>query len=145
MTTFYFRRSVEKAFQLDEQPSDLSLNLNRPVPPNAPYITSAVDDVMYIVNQVVRRSLATSQRDIVASAVPTIARVLSTDFVGMVQRKMRDENRAVRPQRACGTLEQRNELFLGGISFPRFWKFQHGSFRRIYKADRFSRRYRRER
>jgi len=92
MTTFYFRRSVEKAFQLDEQPSDLSLNMSKSVTSNPPYITSAVDDVMYIVNQVVQRSLATSQRDVVASVVPTIARVLGSDFVGMVQRKMRDES-----------------------------------------------------
>ncbi|MCJ1317253.1 hypothetical protein MMC15_002576 [Xylographa vitiligo] len=92
MTTFYFRRSVEKAFQLDEQPPDLSLNMNRTIPSNAPYITSAVDDVMYIVNQVIQRSFATSQRDVVASVVPTIARVLGSDFVGMVQRKMRDES-----------------------------------------------------
>ncbi|MCJ1379629.1 hypothetical protein MMC17_002731 [Xylographa soralifera] len=92
MTTFYFRRSVEKAFQLDEQPQDLSLNMTKSIPSNAPYITSAVDDVMYIVNQVIQRSLATSQRDVVASVVPTIARVLGSDFVGMVQRKMRDES-----------------------------------------------------
>ena len=92
MTTFYFRRSVEKAFQLDEQPPDLSLSMNKPIPSNAPYITSAVDDVMYIVNQVIQRSLATSQRDVVASVVPTVARVLGSDFVGMVQRKMRDES-----------------------------------------------------
>lgn len=92
MTTFYFRRSVERAFQLDEQPPDLSLNMNKPIPSNAPYITSAVDDVMYIVNQLIQRSLVTSQRDVVASVVPTIARVLGSDFVGMVQRKMRDES-----------------------------------------------------
>ena len=92
MTTFFFRRSVEKAFQLDEQPPDLSLNMNKPIPSNAPYITSAVDDVMYIVNQVIQRSLATSQRDVVSSVVPTIARVLGSDFVGMIQRKMRDES-----------------------------------------------------
>lgn len=92
MTTFFFRRSVEKAFQLDEQPSDLSLSLSKPIPSNPPFITSAVDDVMYIVNQVIQRSLATSQRDVIASVVPTIARVLGSDFVGMVQRKMRDES-----------------------------------------------------
>lgn len=56
MTTFFFRRSVEKAFQLDEQPSDLSLNPKQTIPSNPPFITSAVDDVMYIVNQVVERS-----------------------------------------------------------------------------------------
>lgn len=92
MTTFYFRRSVEKAFQLDEQPSELSLNPKQTMTSNPPYITSAVDDVMYIVNQVVERSLATSQKAVISSVVPTLARVLSSDFIGMIQRKMRDES-----------------------------------------------------
>ncbi|KAL6869750.1 Golgi transport complex subunit 4 [Amphichorda felina] len=92
MTTFFFRRSVEKAFQLDEYPTGLSLSLNRPIDSNAPYIILAVDDVMYIVNAVVQKSLSTSQRDIIASVIPTIGRVLSGDFVGMIQRKMRDES-----------------------------------------------------
>jgi len=92
MTTFFFRRSVEKAFQLDEQPAGLSLNLNKPLSSNPPQITSAVDDVMYIVKEVIHRSLTTSQRGVVASVVPTVARVLGSDFVGMIQRKMRDES-----------------------------------------------------
>ena len=91
MTTFFFRRSVEKAFQLDEQPADLSLNFKQALPSNPPYITSAVDDVMYIVNQVIERSLATSQQAVISSVIPTIARVLGSDFIGMIQRKMRDE------------------------------------------------------
>ena len=91
MSTFYFRRSVEKAFQLDEAPSDLHLHATKPIASNPPHITSAVDDVMYIVNQVLQRALATAQRDIVASVLPTVARVLGADFVGMIQRKMRDE------------------------------------------------------
>jgi len=92
MTTFYFRRSVEKAFQLDERPSELSLNPKSTLNSNPPYITSAVDDVMYIVNQVVDRSLATSQRAVISSVIPTLARVLGSDFIGMIQRKMRDES-----------------------------------------------------
>lgn len=91
MTTFFFRRSVEKAFQLDEYPAGLSLRLNKPVEGNTPYIILAVDDVMYIVNTVIQKSLSTSQRDIIASVIPNIGRVLSGDFVGMMQRKMRDE------------------------------------------------------
>ncbi|PMD15959.1 COG4-domain-containing protein [Hyaloscypha hepaticicola] len=91
MTLFFFRRSVEKAFQLDESPTGLSLNPSKPLDGNPPYIISAVDDVMYIVNTVLQRSLSTSQREVVASAIPTIGRVLGTDFVGMIQRKMRDE------------------------------------------------------
>ncbi|KAI9843828.1 MAG: hypothetical protein M1837_006089 [Sclerophora amabilis] len=92
MTTFFFRRSVEKAFQLDESPPDLSLQLGKSVQSNPPFITSAVDDVMYIVNQVLQRSLATSQRGVVSGVVPTLSRVLGSDFVGMIQRKMRDES-----------------------------------------------------
>ena len=92
MTAFFFRRSVEKAFQLDEQPSDLGLDTGQSLVSNSPIITSAVDDVMYIVNQVVERSLATSQRAVVSNVIPTIARVLGSDFVGMIQRKMRDES-----------------------------------------------------
>ncbi|ORY16013.1 hypothetical protein BCR34DRAFT_622593 [Clohesyomyces aquaticus] len=92
MTTFFFRRSVEKAFQLDESPSDLNLNPAKPLGANPPFISSAVDDVMYIVNQILQRSLATSQRAVVASVVPDVGRVLSAEFIGMIQRKMRDES-----------------------------------------------------
>lgn len=92
MTTFFFRRSVEKAFQLDESPSDLTLNPTKPLGSNPPFITSAVDDVMYIVNQVLQRTLATSQRAVVASVVPTVSQILGSDFIGMIQRKMRDES-----------------------------------------------------
>ncbi|KAI4143187.1 MAG: hypothetical protein LQ340_007090, partial [Diploschistes diacapsis] len=92
MSTFYFRRSVEKAFQLDEQPQDLTLNMSKSLTANSPFITSAVDDVMYIVNQVLQRTLSTSQRSVVASVLPTISRVLCSDYIGMIQRKMRDES-----------------------------------------------------
>ncbi|KAF2421833.1 COG4-domain-containing protein [Tothia fuscella] len=90
VTTFFVRRSVEKAFQLDETPSGLTLNINKQLPTNTPYITSAVDDVMFIVNQVLQRSLATSQRSVVANVVPTVGRVLGTEFIGMMQRKLQD-------------------------------------------------------
>ena len=92
MTTFLFRRSVERAFQLDEQPSDLSLNPAKQISSNPPFITSAVDDVMYVVSQVIERTLATSRRSVVTSVVPTVARILGSDFIGMIQRKMRDES-----------------------------------------------------
>lgn len=92
MTTFFFRRSVEKAFQLDESPPGLTLNPNKPLGSSPPFVTSAIDDVMYIVNQVCQRTLATSQRAIVADVIPSVSRVLGSDFIGMTQRKMRDES-----------------------------------------------------
>lgn len=92
MATFFFRRSVEKSFQIDEPPSDLTLNPNKPLGSSPPFITSAVDDIMYIVNQVLQRTLSTSQLHIVRNVVPSVGRVLATDFFGMEQRKMRDES-----------------------------------------------------
>lgn len=92
MTTFFFRRSVEKAFQLDEYPRGLSLNLNKQMSASAPFIILAVDDIVFIVNEVIQKSLSTSQRDVISSVTPTIGRVLGSDFVGMIQRKMRDES-----------------------------------------------------
>lgn len=65
--------------------------MNKYIEGNAPYIILAVDDVMYIVNAVIERSISTSQRDVIASVVPTVSRILDSDFVGMIQRKMRDE------------------------------------------------------
>jgi hypothetical protein len=93
MATFFFRRSVEKSFQQDESPaSELTLSPNKPLNSNPPFITSAVDDVMYIVNQVLQRTLSTSQRPIVSGVLPSLGRVLGSDFFGMIQRKMRDES-----------------------------------------------------
>ncbi len=92
LTNFFFRRSVEKAFQLDEEPSGLSLNMSKPIDGNAPYIISAVDVVMYIVNTVIRRSISTSQRGVIDAVIPNISSLLGTDFIGMLQRKMRDES-----------------------------------------------------
>ncbi|KAI1824496.1 COG4 transport protein-domain-containing protein [Xylaria intraflava] len=92
MSAFFFRRSVEKAFQLDESPPGLSLHLNKPIEANAPYISSAVDDVMYIVSAVIQRSISTSQREVVSQVVSTVGRVLEYDFIKMVHQKMRDES-----------------------------------------------------
>lgn len=108
MTTFFFRRSVEKAFQLDESPPDLSLNPTKPLGSSPPFVTSAVDDVMYIVNQVCQRTLATSQRAVVAQVIPAISSILGTDFIGMTQRKMRDESYP-KPVRA-GELPPENKV-----------------------------------
>lgn len=92
MTTFFFRRSVEKAFQLDESPPDLSLNPHRPLNSNPPHVTSAIEDIMYIVNKILQQSLTTSQKAVVANVIPTLSRILNSDFIGMEQRKMRDES-----------------------------------------------------
>ncbi|KAL1961839.1 hypothetical protein VTN77DRAFT_1008 [Rasamsonia byssochlamydoides] len=112
MTTFFLRRSVEKAFQLDEQPSGLTLNPHKPLNAEPPHITSAVDDIMYIVNKVLQQSIGTSQRAVVTSVVPTLSRVLGSDFIGMIQRKMRDEYYPKPPVQGAQPPEQTVIAFL---------------------------------
>lgn len=73
-------------------PSGLTLNPKKSIESNPPFIISAVDDVMYIVNTVIQKSISTSQRDVVKEVIPSISSLLGTDFVGMIQRKMRDES-----------------------------------------------------
>ncbi len=92
MSTFFFRRSVEKAFQLDEPPAGLSLNLSKPIEANAPFIISAVDDVMYIVSAVIQRSISTSQREAVSHVISSSGRVLESDFIKMMHQKMQNES-----------------------------------------------------
>lgn len=91
MTTFFFRRSVEKAFQLDEYPFDLHLHPVKPLSnTNTPYITSAVDDVMYILNKLLKRASSTCLRPLVMKIIASCRRILESDFIGMIQRKLRD-------------------------------------------------------
>ncbi|KAK9466158.1 COG4 transport protein-domain-containing protein [Lipomyces arxii] len=89
MATFFFRRSVEKAFQLDEPPSLIRLPLE-PLP-GSPLITSAIDDVMYVLNAVLERTVSTGHCHLIRNVLGSIRRVLESDLVGMIQRKMRDE------------------------------------------------------
>lgn len=93
MTTFFFRRSVEKAFQLDELPPDLHLNPSRPLKnTTTPYITLSVDDVMYLVRNVLKRSLSTLSSTLVLKIIASVKRILESDFVGMMQRRMQHDS-----------------------------------------------------
>ncbi|WEW60268.1 Golgi transport complex subunit 4 [Emydomyces testavorans] len=91
MATFFFSRSVERAFQIDDYPSGLSLYLNQPIDASPPFIISAVEDVIFIVNIAIRESLATSQKEVAAHVITTISRILGSDLVGAIRHKMRDE------------------------------------------------------
>ncbi|KAK9462238.1 COG4 transport protein-domain-containing protein [Lipomyces oligophaga] len=89
MATFFFRRSVEKAFQLDEYPSLIKLPAEPS--PGSPLITSAIDDVMYVLNAVLERTVSTGHMHLIKNVIGNVRRVLESDLVGMIQRKMRDE------------------------------------------------------
>lgn len=89
MTTFFVRRSVEQAFQTDIAPAGLSLT--KPISGQPPFIIQAIDDVMYVVDIVLQKVITASNHAIAASAIPDIGRVLESDLVGIIHRRMRDE------------------------------------------------------
>lgn len=81
--TFFFRRSVEKAFQLSEFPDVGTAQ--------APLISSSVDDIMYILQKTLQRTLSSGQLSAATNIVANIRRVMEGDFLGMIQRRLRDE------------------------------------------------------
>lgn len=79
MITFFLRCFVKKAFHIDEYLTSLSFSLNKPIDASSPLIILAVD--MFIVNAMIQKSLATSQKEIVAYVITAIGQALGSDFV----------------------------------------------------------------
>ncbi|CVK91198.1 related to conserved oligomeric golgi complex component 4 [Fusarium mangiferae] len=88
-TTFLFRRSVEKAFEMDTAPSGLSLST--PCDGSPPFILQALDDIMYVVDNLLQHILSTGNREVTVSTTSAISRVLESDFIGIIHRRMKDE------------------------------------------------------
>ena len=76
LETFFFRRSVEKAFQLDE-PSQQS----------GPPTTSVIDDVMFVLRKVLDRAMGTGDADLLKTICANSRRILDLDFAGVIKRR----------------------------------------------------------
>ncbi|KAF4345660.1 conserved oligomeric golgi complex component 4 [Fusarium beomiforme] len=70
--TFLFRKSVEKAFEIDTAPSNLSLS--KPCKGSPPFILQVVDDLI----------------EVVVSITMAVGRVLESDFIGIIHRRMEE-------------------------------------------------------
>ncbi|KAF9762837.1 hypothetical protein IL306_003305 [Fusarium sp. DS 682] len=86
--TFLFRRSVEKAFEMDTAPSGLSLT--KPCQGGPPFILQAVHDIIYVLDNILQRVLFTGNREVVISITLAINRVLESDFIGIIHRRMEE-------------------------------------------------------
>lgn len=110
-STFVLRRSVEKAFQLEELP-----NLRADFTAEAPLVASFVDDVMYIFSTVLKQALASGEPQVVKTVLGNTRRILESDYIGMVQRKLRDE--APRPASQPKTQQLPSSRQLAGLTGP---------------------------
>lgn len=77
LETFFFRRSVEKAFQLDEPSSQSS----------GPPTTSVVDDVMFVLHKVLDRAMGTGDAELIKTICANSRRILDLDFAGVIKRR----------------------------------------------------------
>lgn len=77
LETFFLRRSVEKAFQLDEPSSQQS----------GPLITSVIDDVMFVLRKVLDRAMGTGDADLLKTICANSRRILDLDFAGVIKRR----------------------------------------------------------
>ncbi|ENH62080.1 Oligomeric Golgi complex subunit 4 [Fusarium oxysporum f. sp. cubense race 1] len=87
--TFLFRISVGKAFEMDAASSGLSLS--KPYDGSPPFILQAVDDIMYVVDNLLQHILSTGNREVTVYIISAISRVLELDFIGIIHRRMRDQ------------------------------------------------------
>ena len=76
LETFFFRRSVEKAFQLDE-----------PSTHSGPPTTSVVDDVMFVLRKVLDRAMGTGDVNLIKTICANTRRILDLDFAGVIKRR----------------------------------------------------------
>ena len=77
LETFFFRRSVEKAFQLDEPSPQTS----------GPPTTTVIDDVMFVLRKVLDRAMGTGDAELVKTICANTRRILDLDFAGVIKRR----------------------------------------------------------
>lgn len=108
MATFAFRRSLEKALQLEEIPS-ATLQYTQ----ESPLVTSLVEDCMYILKIILQQTVDSGEVSIIKHVVAAIRRILESDLVGAMQRKLRDE--APRAVSATATFSSTTGSVTSGI------------------------------
>jgi conserved oligomeric Golgi complex subunit 4 len=110
LETFFFRRSVEKAFQLDE-----------PTSQSGPPTTSVIDDVMFVLRKTLDRALGTGDADLLKKICANTRRILDLDFAGVLKRRFstidwNSKTRGTVRERIRGCVSELNNLDLSSES-----------------------------
>lgn len=104
MEAYFMRRSVERAFQLE----------NIETSETGHQLSSIVDDVMFIVRKVTLRALSTCQLKTTSAIFAVVRRIMEQDFAGVIGRRMQDlQGRITVPKTAVvrsADLEKRDRL-----------------------------------
>src|SRR5271163_1113380 len=105
LETFFFRRSVEKAFQLDEPSSDSGVPT-----------TSAIDDVMFVLRKVLDRAMGTGDSSLLKAICANTRRILELDFAGVIRRRATlDSQRSLGKSEELGKREKLR-VYVAGLN-----------------------------
>ncbi|BFZ58012.1 Golgi transport complex subunit 4 [Savitreella phatthalungensis] len=83
LESYFMRRSVERAFQLETL-------VEHEDEETAYSVSSTVDDVMFILRKVTSRALATGLPKTVTSTFAAVRRIIEQDYAGMIGRRLQD-------------------------------------------------------
>ncbi|CAM9010380.1 unnamed protein product [Wickerhamomyces anomalus] len=91
LITFYIRRSLEQAFQIEEFP-DLNpyiISKKNVAPENAP-VSSAIEDFILVLNTSLRQSIETGQPITVKNIITNIRKIMESDYLLTIYKRLRE-------------------------------------------------------
>ncbi|AOA61357.1 Conserved oligomeric Golgi complex subunit 4 [Komagataella phaffii CBS 7435] len=101
LSTFYLRRSLEKAYEIEEFPN-ITKNLNQSVqlvlthsvesfvPPSSKPASSLIDDLVFVLNNIYKRAVSTGQSSIINNLINSTRRILETNFLSIVAKELKE-------------------------------------------------------
>ena len=106
LETFFFRRSVEKAFQLDEPSFQHS---------GAP-TTTVIDDVMFVLKKVLDRAMSTADANLIRIICANTRRILDLDFAGVIKRRSALDSQLSSGKSDDGGQREKLRSFIAGLN-----------------------------
>lgn len=90
-STFYIRRSLEQAFQIEEFPNlDALLKNFKPTTPESPPVSSAMEDFIMVVSTSLKQAIETGQPITVKNIINNAKKILDTDYIATLYRRLKD-------------------------------------------------------
>lgn len=103
LSIFYLRRSLEKAYEIEELP-DISSTLNKlmttlgthavdagvyaSLKPHSPLTTSIIEDIILVLKNVLKQSLLSGQLSVIKSMVTNARRIVENDLLSILKTKL---------------------------------------------------------
>lgn len=90
-STFYVRRSLEQAFQIEEFP-DLNVYIKqlKSTSPESPPVSSAMEDFIMVVSTALKQAIETGQPVTVKNIINNVKKILESDYIMTLHKRLKD-------------------------------------------------------